>query len=232
MAKKPKSRTQQIDEILFELEKYFNVDLEETSIALYHKAWTPYTIEEIGAACSIWLSSYDDRRYDFMPRANQLIKIMEKAKGPVIPNIQARALDQWRVVLTHIKRHGAGRPATFEDPVTDYLIKNQFAWTYLAKMKEEDEKWEQKRWCEAFVLAVEVHDDLVRIEAPEKVLDLIGTVAKSVVDTNEPMEMISDVPLDKIKAYRKMLEAQANRDLKDLEKTNKRIGRAAEPAND
>ena len=79
-----------------------------------------------------------------------------------------------------IRQHGARRRPIFADPVTEHLIKTQFTWSYLCDMLEENENWEQKRWCEAFDLAASIHADLLEIEVPDKVRGLLDTVTKPV----------------------------------------------------
>jgi len=213
-ARGKKTRTQRIDEILYELEKVFTKDLDETTINVYHKILGPYSVEEISAACSTWLASTGDRKFDYFPRPNQIIEIIEskKVKGP---RIEVRAQQQWRVILQQIKRHGDYHPPQFSDPITANLVKTQFSWSYLCNMEESEENWEQKRWCEAFVLAAELHKDLAALEVPEKVIKLLDGIGKEI-----PLPERGSVPVDKIKAYKETITEKAQADDAGLVPTN------------
>ena len=79
------------------------------------------------------------------------------------------------------RQHGARRRPKFADPVTEYLIKTQFTCSYLCGTLEENENWEQKRWCEAFDLASSIHEDLLEIEVPKKVRELLDNVTRPVL---------------------------------------------------
>lgn len=208
---KDKTRQEAVDKILLAMCNYYQQALTKDVLNLYHLLWADQEVEDIAAACKIWMLG--NRWY---PKANEILEIIEFQKGPQI-DIKTRALEQWRVVLQQLQRHGAYHPPTFTDPITNHLVKNQFRWSYLSDMKTDEEQWEQKRWVEAFEVASKVHQDLIAIEAPKKVLDLMTRIRS--VDSPDP----DPVPVDKIKAFRKMLEAQAIMDEKALEKTNKRI---------
>jgi hypothetical protein len=199
---------------------YYQQALTQEVLKLYHELLAEQNLEDISAAATIWMK--ENRWY---PLASDLMNIIDRLKGPRI-TIQTRALTQWRVVLQKLKRHGAYHPPQFSDPITGYLIKNQFAWTYLANMKEAEENWEQKRWCEAFVMAAEDHKALnLPLEIPKKVEALLETVARQTgADLPGPLDENSEpVPVDKIAAYRKMLEEKAEKDEASLARTNIRL---------
>ena len=213
-ARGKKTRTQRIDEILYELEKVFTKDLDETTINVYHKLLASYSVEEISAACSTWLSSTGDRKFDYFPRPNQIIEIIE-AKKDKGPRIEVRAQQQWRVILQQIKRHGPYHPPQFSDPITAHLVKTQFSWSYLCNMLENEENWEQKRWCEAFELAAELQKDLIALEVPKAVGKLLDTVAKEI-----PKPERGSVPVDTITAFKEKIAPRADQDDAGLVPTN------------
>lgn len=206
-----KTRQETLDKILLLMCNYYQQALTQEVLSIYHELWAEYAIEDIAAAAKIWM-----KENRWFPLADGIIRIIEEQKGPKI-SIETRAQQQWRVILQQIKRHGAYHPPKFSDPITANLVKTQFSWSYLSYMKESEENWEQKRWCEAFKLAAELHKDLAALDVPRQVSKLLETTIKDVDPDPEP------VPVDKIRSYRKMLEAQAALDEKDLDKTNARI---------
>ena len=64
-ARGTKTRTHRIDEILFQLGEVFSFDLNEPTIELYHKILKPYPIDDVSRACTTWLSSHGERKFDF-----------------------------------------------------------------------------------------------------------------------------------------------------------------------
>jgi hypothetical protein len=211
---KDKTRQEAVDRILLAMCNYYQQALTQDVLTLYHLLWADQEVRDISAACTIWMKQ--NRWY---PKADEIIKIIEEQKGPVI-DIKHRALEQWRVVLQQLRHHGAYHPPSFSDPITAHLIRNQFRWSYLSEMKQSEEQWEQKRWIEAFEVAARVHQDLLQIDVPKQVMELIENVTRKI---SEPAKSSEPVPVEKIKAFRKMLEGQATEDEKELELTNKRI---------
>ncbi len=138
------------------------------------------------------------------------------ALDALVYSIAARAQVQWRLVLKMVSSNGERRPPVFTDPITANLVNHQFSWSYLCNMPVNDHNWEEKRWVEAFDMAAEVHKDLIQIEPPKG-----GGVLKqlkSVPDTKK--ETTVQVPIDKITAYKEMLQAKEPENLDD---TNQRI---------
>lgn len=212
MQESKETRQEAIDKILLIMGDYYQQTLTEDVIDIYHRLWAGYPVEDVAAACEIWMKC---NRWH--PMVNQIIDILETRQGP---SLQTRAQVQWRVILQQIPKHGMYHPPRFSDPITANLVKSQFSWSYLCSMEESELNWEQKRWCEAFELAAELFEDLVQLEVPEEVGELLNTVGRKVTGTEEPEQK---VPLEKITKFRKMLEAQAALDEKDLDKTNARI---------
>jgi hypothetical protein len=211
---KDKTRQEAVDKILIVMCNYYTQGLTQEVLDLYHLLWADYEVSEISAASMIWM-----KNNRWFPKADEIIKIIESARGPQI-DIKTRALEQWRVVLQQLQYHGSYHPPKFSDPITAHLLKNQFRWSYLSEMKVDEEQWEQKRWIEAFEAAAKVHQDLLEIGVSGKVMELISEIPKSI----DALELAGEtVPKDKITAFRQMLEAQAHQDEKDLEKTNKRL---------
>ena len=213
-ARGTKTRTHRIDEILFQLGEVFSFDLNEPTIELYHKILKPYPINDVSRACTTWLSSHGERKFDFFPRPNQIIEIIEatKVEGP---RIEVRAQQQWRVILQQIKRHGPYHPPQFTDPITAHLVKTQFSWSYLCNMLESEENWEQKRWCEAFKLASELQKDLIALDVPKAVSTLLDDIGKDV-----PLPERGSVPVDKIKAFKEKIAPRAEADATGMVPTN------------
>lgn len=212
---KDKTRQEAIDKMLMVMCSYYQQALTKEVLNLYHLLWADHEVSDLSAACMIWMKN--NRWY---PKADEIIKIVESAKGPQI-DIKTRALEQWRVVLQQLQYHGSYHPPKFSDPITSHLVKNQFRWSYLSEMKVDEEQWEQKRWIEAFEAAAKVHQDLLQLDISGKVLELVEKIPSKI---NEALTVDGEpVSKDKITAFREMLEAQAHQDEKDLEKTNKRL---------
>ena len=161
------SRETQLDKILLKMALYYEREMDNELIALYHNLLEEFAVEDIGAACSIWMKTSG-----WYPKVSEIIDIINKHRDPVL-SIESRAQQQWRLVLEQIRLRGMrqGTPA-FEDPITKYLIRTQFSWSYLCRMKETDENWEQKRFCESYAVADEIGADRLSLAAPEKVLKI------------------------------------------------------------
>lgn len=155
-----KTRQEAIDKTLFLMSAYYNYPLTEEVVELYHSLWADHELSDIDSACYIWMN---DNKW--FPKASEILKIIEKNKGPVI-SIEAIAQQQWRVVLKAISSNGINRPPVFPHPVTALLVKNQFPWSYLCSMEESDLNWEEKRWSSAFNLATEANINVLQIQAP------------------------------------------------------------------
>jgi hypothetical protein len=101
------------------------------------------------------------RTLKFWPKPAEIIGVILKNKGAA--SIEARAEQQWRVVVGAVRNGGAGREPGFMDSITSWIIKNQIKWGYLCEMLQADEKWEQKRFCRAYELIAQ-NPDLLQIE--------------------------------------------------------------------
>jgi len=101
------------------------------------------------------------RTLKFWPKPSEIIEVMDRHKGPVA--VEARAEQQWRIVIRAVRSGGAGREPVFTDKTTAWLIKNQIRWGYLCEMLQSDEKWEQKRFCRSYELIKE-NPGALRIE--------------------------------------------------------------------
>lgn len=217
---KETKRREKIDKIIFLMGNYYGQSLSEDVVDLFHQLWAEHETEDISTACSLWMKTPGEKNRWF-PRANEIIEIIERNKGPKI-TIQTRAQQQWRVILQQIPKHGMYHPPTWSDPITAQLVQNQFSWSYLCSMEESELQWEQKRWCEAFELAAELYGDLPQIEQmPEDVKSLMEKIK-----IGETITVVGDgarVPVDKIKAFREMLVEKAEKDEADLDPTNKRL---------
>jgi len=86
----------------------------------------------------------------FWPKPSEIIEEINRGGRPVA--VEARAEQQWRIVIRAVRSGGAGREPVFTDKTTAWLIKNQIRWGYLCEMLQSDEKWEQKRFCRAYEL--------------------------------------------------------------------------------
>lgn len=162
--KKKSSRATELDKILLSMALYYEKELNSDVVSIYHELLSDFEIDDISAACSIWMKS---KR--FYPKVNEIIGIIEKNCGTCI-SIESRAQQQWRIVLSTLGR------GPFKDPITAHLCKSQFRHSYLRNMLEANENWEQKRWCEAFALASEIGEDRLILEAPEAVLQLTSGI--------------------------------------------------------
>lgn len=146
----------------------------DTTIDVYYETLRPYQIEDIEKAFSAALGMLR-----WFPKPVEL-KDFIKASNSNYANIQVRAQQQWRAVVSAVRSQGARRRPKFVDPITEHLIDRQFSWSYLCEMSEVNENWEQKRWCEAYELADSIRDDLLTNEMPQKVIDMVDKVAKSI----------------------------------------------------
>ena len=192
------SRSRQIDSILFKTEAcYPSAEFDPASLDVWHEALMEFDIEEITKAFSIHV-----KECKFLPVISEIIDIIKKNKGPQI-SIQSRAQQQWRIVLNAVATKGQNNPPTFSDPITANLVRTQFRWPYLCDMKQENENWEQKRWCEAFELAIESHPDMKQIEVSAKVKELAANVTKPAIEPESKAP--NSVPINKIREFRKKL---------------------------
>jgi hypothetical protein len=73
----------------------------------------------------------------------------------------------------------------FTDPITANLIKTQFSCKYLCGLEEQNENWEQKRWCVVFDLVVDVHRGLVALPAGAPAGVLVVKVGKTIEEIKE-----------------------------------------------
>lgn len=199
------SRSLQIDKILFKTEAcYSGAEFDSASLDVWHDALAEFEIEEISAALRIHI-----KESKFLPKISEIIDIIEKNKGPQI-SIQSRAQQQWRIVLSAVATQGKNNPPTFSDPITANLVKTQFRWQYLCDMKQENENWEQKRWCEAFELAIESHPDMKQIEVSAKVKELAANVTKPAIEPESAAP--NSVPIKKIREFRKKLRGKIQKE--------------------
>jgi hypothetical protein len=198
------SRSRQIDSILFKTEAcYPAAEFDPASIDVWHEALAEFDIEEISTAFSTHV-----KESKFLPTISEIIHIIKSTKGPQT-SIDARAQQQWRVVMDAVRRYGYRRGAPlFADPITANLIRTQFRWTYLCEIQEQDENWEQKRWCEAFELAEEVHPDMKQIEVSPQVGKLADNVAKPVTEAPPQGDGVS---VEAIRKYRQKLRGQSSK---------------------
>ena len=203
------SRSRQIDSILFKTEAcYPAAEFDPASIDVWHEALAEFDIEEISKAFSIHV-----KKSKFLPTISEIIDIIKKNKGPQI-SIEARAQRQWRTVLAAVVTHGRANPPTFTDPITANLVKTQFRWPYLCDMKQENENWEQKRWCKAYDLAAEVYPNLLQIEVAPQVGKLADNVAKPVTEAPPQGDGVS---VEAIKKYRQKLRGQSSKSQENRE---------------
>ena len=212
-------RITQLDKVLLGMALYYEREMDDALVNIYHELLAEYDIEDIKAACNIWMKTQK-----WFPKASELIEIINNNRGAAI-SIESRAQQQWRHVVSMVRARGLtrGKPI-FADPITEHLVRTQFRWSYLCGIEEAKENWEEKRWCEAYDLAAEIHKNLLTIEVPKQVSGLLDRI----------MEPIKEFPLserrpanpellEKMRAYRKMLEKKANKDVEDLEESNRII---------
>ena len=129
-------RSREIDSILFKAETcYPNAEFDPSSFEVWHLALAEFEIEEISTAFSTHI-----KESKFLPTISEIIDIIKKNKGPQI-SIEARAQQQWRIVLAAVVTHGRANPPTFTDPITANLVKTQFRWPYLCDMRQENENY-------------------------------------------------------------------------------------------
>lgn len=166
-----KTKEERIDSALFLLADLYNKDLSTALVTLYHQILEPYLIDEIERALKVLCETQG-----FFPKPNEIIDIINIHRDPPGPSVKARAQQQWRVILQQVGKHGSYHPPKFSDPITQHLVSTQFRWPYLCEMNESNEDWEQRRWCDAFELAVELYADLKQIGVPEKVRDLLDDI--------------------------------------------------------
>ena len=198
---KEKTRQKEIDKILLNMAMYYGHELVPDVINIYHELLAGHSYQDINAACGIWM-----KENQWFPKANEIIGIIEKNKGPQV-SIEARAQQQWRIVMTAVRRRGLNQGAPiFTDPITANLIRTQFSWPYLCKTEEKNGNWEQKRWCEAFELAIEAHPDMKQIKVPANVKDLAANVTKPVTESAPTAP--HTVPTEVIAQYRQKYVAK------------------------
>ena len=171
---KPENRQERIDQGLYLLAEILDKTLTDMVLDGYQKILSPYDVVVIENAFGAALGTMK-----WFPKPDELRNLIEANNGLVI-SIEAPAQQQWRIVLTAVRQYGARRRPKFADPVTEHLIKTQFTWSYLCGMLEQNEPWEQKRWCDAFDLAASIHEDLIKLGVPTKVHELLETVIKPI----------------------------------------------------
>ncbi len=103
-------------------------------------------------------------------------------------------------------------PHTFTDPITSNLIKTQFSWKYLCGLEEQSENWEQKRWCKAFDLVVDVYRDLVALPADAPAGVLVARIGKTIEETDAPRGTKARLIKDYIKKARGKIQTQEDRE--------------------
>jgi len=182
----------------------------------YYKILESYDIADVEKAFGAALGTMK-----WFPKPVELRDLIEADQGLVI-SIEARAQQEWRGVMSAVRQLGAGRPPRFLDPVTAHLVRTQFTWSYLCGMLEENENWEQKRWCEAFDLADSIHEDLLEIEVPDKVRGLLDVVARPVAVPGDFAQGRITIPAERKTVDRESriakLRAQASVMLEEMEK--------------
>lgn len=192
-------RSRQIDSILFKTEAcYPGQEFDPVSIAVWHEALAEYETSDIAEAFSKHIKGSI-----YLPKICEILALLKENKEPKI-SIDARSQREWRTVITAIAENGRARPPIFSDPITAYLVRTQFRWSFLCDMKQENENWEEKRWCEAYKLASEAHPNLKQIEAPHNVQELARSITHSV---GGPASL-HEVPLEKIKKFREKLRGR------------------------
>ena len=108
-----RSRSRQIDSILFKAEAcYHNAQFDPNSIDVWHEALAEYDIADISAAFTVHV-----KQSRFLPTVAEIILIIKGGKDPQI-SIEARALQQWRVVMSAVRKYGINKPPKFADPGT------------------------------------------------------------------------------------------------------------------
>jgi len=195
-------RSREIDSILFKAETcYPNAEFDPSSFEVWHLVLAEFEIEEISTAFSTHI-----KESKFLPTISEIFHIIKRNKGQQT-SIEARTQQQWWLVMKAVRQRGLSRGAPlFADPVTANLVKTQFRWTYLCEIKEPDEKWEQKRWCEAFELAIECHPDLKQIDALANVKELAANVTKPLTEPESAVP--NSVPIETMRELRKKLSGQ------------------------
>lgn len=167
------TRADRIDQIIMAMAMYYEKEIPSEVVDLYHQLLADVSESDIAGACSVWM-----KKSRWFPRANDILEIIHKLKNANI-SIESRAQQQWRAVLSAVRRRGFQRGSPgFDDPITAILVERQFTWSYLCELQEIDEKWEQKRWCEAFELASEIEDDQLRIDTDSKIKLLVEPIGK------------------------------------------------------
>jgi len=140
---------------------------------MYWKVLENYTDDECKSAFDNAIS-----KCKFFPKPVELIEFINEDINPI--GIEARAEQQWRVILSTLGR------GPFDDPVTAHLCKRQFNNAYLRNMLEKDENWEQKRFCRSYELAAEAFETDPQIEQmPNEVKQLVGGIFQNYIDPRE-----------------------------------------------
>jgi len=156
---------------------YYNHELTETAALIYHRLLAEYDVDEIGAACAIWM-----QESSFYPKANEIIQTIKSRRQPPV-SLESRSQQQWHIVMDAVRCRGyhAGPPA-FDDPITAALVAYQFTWARLCELHSDQLQWEEKRWSEAFSLAAERSQEHLQISAPDDVVKLADKATKRMDD--------------------------------------------------
>lgn len=104
--RKEPNRMQRIDRIIGELAKLYNYSVTEMTFEIYQHMLAQYPLEDVEAAFKIYLGSYGDPKFNFFPKPNQIIEIIEnerihqkrlmKLKQAAIPEVTLSPEDRRR----------------------------------------------------------------------------------------------------------------------------------------
>lgn len=137
-----------MDAIFARMIAYYQIELSNSVISLYHDALEQYQIDDIKRACGEHI-----RESKWFPKISELCDRLKQH----VPKIESNADQQAAIVLNEIRHCGYHHTPTWEDPITAHLFSRRFNFQSLCDtLKESENKWFVKEFKEAYLAAHDV----------------------------------------------------------------------------
>lgn len=107
----------------------YGKDVTPTMITLYFRALEEFALKEVGRAFNLHVKNPDNGQ--FFPKPADLIRLLNG-------NTESQGLLAWSKVMDGIRRVGAWRSVSFDDPIIHLVIVDMGGWPKLCDTKEDD----------------------------------------------------------------------------------------------